>query len=105
MVEMLNDLDDLTHEVMRETHLPAQRALNAFKDAFGSDETLLSACLRIRMAHTGAADPIPYHQREAMIRALDLRLATWYPSQNPGRARFDAAVRELIEATLAEVRG
>lgn len=64
--------------------------------------TLLELCLDLRMAHNGSADPISPEETAAAIAYLRYRLATWTPS-TPSSARFDAAVRELVEATIAEV--
>lgn len=80
-----------------------QAALDQFKAAFGKDATLLDACLDLRMACSGACDPISDEGRATQVAALEVRLAVWEPRGEPWR-RFDEAVRELVRATIAEVR-
>ena len=71
--------------------------------AFGKDTTLLDACLMLRAACDGSADPISEAERDQCVEALRARLDVWEPPVLPKGARFDAAVRELVEATIAEV--
>lgn len=82
-----------------------QAALVEFAAAFGEEATLLDACLGLRMACSGAADPVRDEDKLRMLDALRARLDTWQPSHHPKWEAFDEAVRQLVVATLAEVDG
>lgn len=95
--------DALCDDSQGAAHSLKQEALDQFKAAFGQDATLLDACLELRMACNGAGDPLLPGEKPKMLAALRARLNTWSPSLSSNRARFDAAVRELVTATLLEV--
>ena len=96
------ELEDELASLSRHRRLDA---LKQFHVAFGSSGNLLSACLGLRMAHTGAREPYLPEHAASRIAALKLRLQEWEPSYDPKRAAFDEAVRQLILATLNEVSG
>lgn len=58
--------------------------------------TVFDVCLRVRMGLNGSMDPLPADQFDNRVRFLRTCLDTWDESQD----RFDAAAREMIEATL-----
>ena len=98
-----DELDQLLADLDGPSYETKQAALNLFKAAFGDDANLADACLGLRMACNGAADPIHPEELERGVAALRARLATWTPPHGPKWARLDAAFREMVEATLAEV--
>lgn len=65
--------------------------------------TLLEMCLDLRMAHNGSADPISEEETAAALAYLRHRLDEWERPALASGARFDAAVNELVRATIAEV--
>lgn len=97
-------LDALDVELRSPAYQATQTAFSQFQATCGSGATLLSVCLDLRMAHTGATDPLPNEVVQARCAALRARLGAWTPSYHPGRAGFDEAVKQLVVATLAEVQ-
>lgn len=66
--------------------------------------TLPTLCLDLRMACNGSADPMKDEDRDGAIAYLQGRLDAWKPAVR-GQESFDEAVRQLVIATLAEVKG
>lgn len=63
---------------------------------------LLQVCQMLRMAESGASDPLHPLVRTKLLGILADKLATWDPPSSDQRARYDNAVKELIIATLVE---
>lgn len=103
------DVEEIIEEWMSEVDGPSPamearlRAGRQFEAAFGRHVTLPDGCLWLRMAKTGAGDPLSPDAVEAMLQALEARLAAWTPSYSPTVAKFDEAVRQLVIATIDEV--
>lgn len=68
---------------------------------------IFEVCERLHMAVTGAGDPIGPDEAGRLIEFLDARLANWRPSlksDSSYSAHYDAAVLNLVMATLSEAR-
>ncbi len=90
-------LDELLTEIDSEDYLLKSKALTYFKQVFGKDANLMSACLELKMAIDGSGHPLT---REGVLhrrQALKSRLDVWGPNRNA----FDQAVFNLVEITLA----
>lgn len=70
---------------------------------FGRQIMLPEICLNLRMAVNGSADPWPDDQIEKTVYILQRRLDLWIDSHSRYK-RVDDAVKELVIATLAEVK-
>ena len=65
--------------------------------------SLLGCCEDLHASYTGTSDPLPEGVAETLRAFIRDRLVGWHPSQE-WTAAYDAAVRALCEATLAERR-
>ncbi len=81
-----------------------QKALKMQEVLFGTAWTLLEVCMNLRMGVNGAADEWePYHIADT-VKMLEARLETWQNSIYEKGEKFDAAVRQLVFATIEEVK-
>jgi hypothetical protein len=81
------------------THLDAVEEQAAL---FG-DMDLPSICLALRAGVNGMADYMDVDQVKNGLKMLQMRLDTW-ESGFKGAERFDNAVKEMVIATIEEVR-
>lgn len=63
-------------------------------------EDLLSTALSLHMSLSGASDPLSEDEELRHVLILKTALAHWHPSIH--HRRFDDAVKEVIQAVLAE---
>lgn len=62
------------------------------------------AAMGLRSAHDGSGDPWPDEKTEAVIAALEARLAAWKPSPWPSRRAGDAGLRAFVQGCVDEVK-
>lgn len=89
-------LDELLSEIDSESYHLKSEANAYFKQVFGNNANLMSACLDLKMAIDGSGNPLT---REAILyrkQALKKRLDAWGPNRNG----FDQAVYQLVENTI-----
>ena len=62
------------------------------------------AAMGLRSAHDGSGDPWPDEKTEAVLVALEARLAAWKPSRWPSRHAGDAGLRAFVQGCIDEVK-
>jgi hypothetical protein len=65
--------------------------------------SILGTCEKLRLASRGAYLDMPDEEYKHSIRRLENTVEFWEPSPSRMRERYDAAVLELVKATLAEI--
>jgi hypothetical protein len=66
--------------------------------------SILETCEKLRMAACGAFPDMDDLEYQHAIYRLTNTVEFWEPSKNINRERYDAAVLELVKATLAEIK-
>lgn len=71
----------------------------------GPGSTLPEICMALRAGVNGMADPWDTDDIRSTVAMLGARLKTWRHQAAERYAALDEAVRGMVEATVAEVKG
>jgi len=85
-----------------EITLTRREAIKEQAAQFGNLE-LPTICLALRAGVNGMDDPMDEKRVRKALVMLQMRLDTWEPSYNKSE-RLDSAVKEMVAATIEEVR-
>lgn len=84
---------------------PRLACVYAQERIFGHGVSLPDCCIVLRAAVNGSSDPWKDEDVDDAVYMLRKRIETWEPTLRPEDERMDAAVKELVLATIEYVEG